>query len=201
MGEDWSIIVKRYRLRHGMTQRLLGETLGVSQRTISRWERGQDRPNLTLQKQLRDLAWQAGPAPAAWLMSSVRSCPAPRALSRMPRLTLLGLSRPAIEKRPSMLNRIGRDLTRIASGVLAEMLDDRLLQRSIAAGEIACVESTTRSVLRSAESGRIGTYRTTITYFFHDGVLYSDALSARAPDDAPLGYRAVPMDEFGGLSG
>lgn len=196
MGEDWSIVVKRYRLRHGITQRILGDMLGVSQRTVSRWERGQDRPNLALQKQLRDLAWHSEPAPASWLMSSVRSCPAPRAVSRMPRLVLLALSQPAIDKRPSMVDWIGRDLTRIASGVLAEMLDNRALQRSIAAGEIACVESTTRSVLRSPESERIGTYRTTITYFFHDGVLYSDALSVRAPDDTPLGYRPVPMDEF-----
>lgn len=195
MGEDWSIIVKRYRIRHAMTQQALGDVLGVSQRTVSRWERGQDRPNLTLQKQLRDLAWHAEPAAAGWLMSSVKSCPAPRAVSRMPRLVLLAMSKPAIDKRPSMLDWIGRDLTRIASGVLAEMLDDRALQRSIAAGEIACVESTTRSVLRSPESESIGAYRTTITYFFHDGVLYSDALSVRAPDDATLGYRPIPMDE------
>lgn len=198
MGEDWSIVVKRYRIRHGLTQRRLGEMLGVSQRTVSRWERGEDRPNLILQKLMRDLAWKAEPTPASWLMSSVKCCPVPRAVSRMPNLVLLALSQPAIDKRPSMVDWIGRDLRRIASGVLAEMLDNRLLQRSIAAGEIACIESTTRSVLRSPESERIGTYNTTITYFFHDGVLYSDALSVRAPDNTPLGYRVVAMDDFTG---
>jgi transcriptional regulator with XRE-family HTH domain len=196
MGEDWSAIVRRYRLRHSFTQKRLGQILGVSQRTVSRWERGQDRPSLTLQKHLRDLSWDENRTPASWLLSSVKSCPAPRALSRMPNLVLLALSKPAIRKRPSMVDWIGRDLTRIASGVLAEMLDDRVLQRSIASGEIACVEATTRSVLRSAESETIGAFSTTITYFFHEGVLYSDALSVPADPDVPLGYRPVPMDEF-----
>jgi transcriptional regulator with XRE-family HTH domain len=196
MGEDWSAIVSRYRLRHSFTQKQLGQILGVSQRTVSRWERGQDRPSLTLQKHLRDLSWDENGTPASWLLSSVKSCPAPRALSRLPNLVLLALSKPAIRKRPSMVDWIGRDLTRIASGVLAEMLDDRVLQRSIASGEIACVEATTRSVLRSAESETIGAFSTTITYFFHEDVLYSDALSVPADPGAALGYRAVPMDEF-----
>ena len=148
-------------------------------------ERGQDRPSLTLQKHLRDLSWDENGTPASWLLSSVKSCPAPRALSRMPNLVLLALSKPAIRKRPSMVDWIGRDLTRIASGVLAEMLDDRVLQRSIASGEIACVEATTRSALRSAESETIGAFSTTITYFFHEDVLYSDALSVPADPAAP----------------
>jgi hypothetical protein len=55
--------------------------------------------------------------------------------------------------------------------------------------------TTTRSVLRTQEHRRIGTYRTVITYFFHEGTLYSDAVSMPAPADAALGYRAVAMDE------
>ena len=90
-------------------------------------------------------------------------------------------------------------MTEIASGILEEMLDDRILQRSIASGEIACVVSTTRSVLRTAESDSIGTFRTTITYFQHDGVLYSDALSVPARANAKLGYRPVSMDEIVGV--
>jgi hypothetical protein len=76
------------------------------------------------------------------------------------------------------------------------MLDDSALQRSIANREIACILTTTRSVLRTREHAEIGTYRTVITYFFHEGTLYSDAVSTLAPADAVLGYKAVPMDEF-----
>jgi hypothetical protein len=36
-----------------------------------------------------------------------------------------------------------------------------------------------------------------ITYFFHEGTLYSDAVSTPARADATLGYRAIAMDEVG----
>jgi hypothetical protein len=75
------------------------------------------------------------------------------------------------------------------------MLEDKPLQSGIANREIACVVATTRSVLRTAEHDRIGTYRTAITYFFHDGTLYSDAVSVPASPDAPLGYEAIAMDD------
>jgi transcriptional regulator with XRE-family HTH domain len=195
MTEDWSTIVKRYRLRHALPQKHLAIALGVSQRTISRWERGEDRPSLVQQKLLRDLAWDPKSMLPARLFASVRHSPVPRALSLMPSLRLLALSTPALAKRPTMRDWIGENLDRIASGVLADMLEDRALQSSIARGEIACVTATTRSVLRTAEEARIGAHHTTITYFFHEGALYSDAMSVPAEPDAPCGYRPVPMDE------
>ncbi|MBX9592171.1 MAG: helix-turn-helix domain-containing protein [Hyphomonadaceae bacterium] len=194
-SENWGDLVKRYRLRHGLTQERMAGVIGVSQRTVSRWERGDDRPSLDLQRKLRDL----GRAPPATLLQSlayaVRHCPFPRALSRTPRLRLQALSEPAISKRPSVVGWIGRDLAPIACGILEEMLDDAALQRSIEAREIACVLTTTRSVLRTREHRRIGTYRTVITYFFHEGALYSDAVSDIAPFGTPLGYRAIAMDD------
>ena len=199
MAEDWSEFVKRYRVRHGVTQMRMAAVVGVSQRTISRWERGDDRPSLDQQKLLRDLAWEP-PAPLLGsLAASIVHCPAPRALSRTQDLCLQALSRPAIEKRPSVTEWIGRDLVGIACGVLAEMLEDKPLQRAIANREIACMLSTTRSVLQTVEHPRIGAYRTTITYFFHEGTLYSDAISVPASPDAVCGYKAIPMDEVCGL--
>jgi transcriptional regulator with XRE-family HTH domain len=196
MPDSWPKIVKRYRLRYGLTQARMAALLGVSQRTVSRWELGQDRPGLELQTRLRDLAaWPEGTM-LSRLAASVRHCPVPRALSRMPNLRLLAVSPLAIAKRPSITDWIGQDLAGIACGVLEEMLDDGPLQRSIVGGEIACVLTTARSVLRTNEHLRIGTYQTTISYFFDDGTLYSDAISARAPRNAPLGYRPVPMDSL-----
>ncbi len=75
------------------------------------------------------------------------------------------------------------------------MLEDKPLQRAIANREIACILATTRSVLQTAEHPKIGAYRTTISYFFHEGTLYSDAVSVPASASDPLGYRAVAMDE------
>ncbi len=196
MSDNWCEIVKRYRQRHGLTQTYMAELLGVSQRTISRWERGEDRPNLVRQKALRDLAWKPPITMMDRIIASVRYCHAARALSRMPRLNLVALSQPAIEKRPSMKAWVGADLIELASGVLAEMLADGNLQKSIAKGEIACVQAATRSVLRSAEHERIGAYFTTITYFHHDGETYSDAISVPAPTGIRLGYKAIPMDCF-----
>lgn len=196
MSENWSLLIKRYRVRHGLTQGRMAAAFGVSQRTISRWERGDDTPSLTWQRQLRDMGWQPPGTLLSGLAAAIPHCPFPRALSRTPNLNLQVLSQPAIEKRPSVVEWIGRDLAPIATGILQEMLDDRALQRSIANREIASVVSTTRSVLQTREHTRIGTYRTVITYFFHEGTLYSDAVSSPAAGDALLGYKAIPMDDF-----
>jgi transcriptional regulator with XRE-family HTH domain len=194
--DRWREFVRRYRLRHGLTQARLADLIGVSQRTVSRWELGQDRPGLEQQRRLRDLAAKPAEMLMSRLASSVRHCPAPRALSRTQNLRLQAVSPLAIAKRPSITEWIGRDLAPIACGGLKEMLDDRPLQKSIADGEIACVLATTRSVLETKEHPRIGTYETTISYFFHEGTLYSDAISVRAPRNSVLGYRPVPMDDL-----
>jgi transcriptional regulator with XRE-family HTH domain len=198
MSENWGELVRRYRVRHGLTQERLASVLGVAQRTISRWERGVDRPSLEQQKQLRDLGWEPPGLLLTSLARSIAHCPAPRALSRTQKLTLQAVSRPAIAKRPSVTEWIGRDLAPIACGILEEILDDRPLQRSIANREIACLVTTTRSVLKTVEHPLVGTYRTTITYFFHEGTLYSDAIAVPAPVDAVPGYDAVSMDEWVG---
>lgn len=195
MSEGWGEFVKHYRLRHGLTQERMATVIGVSQRTVSRWERGDDKPSLDLQRKLRDMGWEPPGTLLASLAQSVRHCPFPRALSRTHRLRLQALSGPAIRKRPTAVDWIGRDLAPIACGILEEMLDDRSLQKSIAAREIACILTTTRSVLRTKEHRQIGTYRTLITYFFHEGTLYSDAISTPARSDTALGYRAIAMDE------
>ena len=197
LTDGWSALIKRYRLRHGLTQVRMALLVGVSQRTISRWERGEDSPNLDWQRRLRDLGWRPPGNLLDSLAAAIPHCPFPRALSRTPNLRLQALSVPAIEKRPSVTEWIGRDLALIATGILEEMLDDKRLQRGIANREFASVVATTRSVLRTAEHEKIGNYRTVITYFFHEGTLYSDAVSVPAPADAVLGYKAVPMDHIG----
>ncbi len=196
MSEDWSSFVRRYRARHGLTQARLASLVGVAQRTISRWERGEDRPSLEQQRLLRDLGMEPTTTFMQMLAASVTNCPAPRALSCTPSLRLVALSRPAIDKRPSIVDWVGQELAGIACGVLAEMLEDKPLQQGIANREIACVVANTHSVLRTAEHSRIGAYRTTITYFFHDGTLYSDAISVPARPDAPLAYRAIAVDDI-----
>ncbi|KAB2919509.1 MAG: helix-turn-helix domain-containing protein [Hyphomicrobiaceae bacterium] len=196
MPENWRELVRLYRVRHGLTQERLAAMFGVSQRTISRWERGDDKPSLEQQKRLRDLGWEPTGMLLRSLASSVRHCPAPRALSRTQNLRLQALSSPAIAKRPSVTQWVGRDLVGIACGVLQEMLDDKPLQRAIANKEIASVVTTTRSVLQTVEHPLIGAYQTTITYFFHEGTLYSDAISVPAPMDAVCGYKPIPMDDI-----
>ena len=76
------------------------------------------------------------------------------------------------------------------------MLDDKLLQKAISKKEVACVVATSMSVLRTKESKNIGAYRTTISYFFHEGTLYSDAISVPTSKNAKMGYTLIAMDEF-----
>ena len=194
-GEDWSTFVRRYRLRHGLSQVHMGELLGVAQRTVSRWERGDDKPSVAQQKRLRDLGWEPEGTLLRSLYASITHCPAARALTRTSNLELYRLSGPALVKRPSMANWVGHQLAPIACGVLAEIMEDRPLQQAIANGDIQSLITTTRSVLKTEEHDQIGLYLTTITYFFHEGTLYSDAIGVPAPSDAACGYRAVAMDE------
>ncbi|WP_046866756.1 helix-turn-helix transcriptional regulator [Microvirga massiliensis] len=51
----WDGLIKRYRMINGLTQAALAEVLGVEQATISRWERGNHTPDLSIQRKLRDL--------------------------------------------------------------------------------------------------------------------------------------------------
>lgn len=196
MDTDWSKKIKSYRLRHGVSQTHLAELLGVSQRTISRWERGDDNPGITQQKKLRDLGWETPSSLMENLACAVAHCPAPRALCRTQKLNLLAISKPALDKRPSMQGWLGRDLAEIADGLLLEMFDDRELQRSIAKREVSCVITTSRSVLKTPESEQVGMFRTTVSYFFHEGTLFSDAISAPTSSDEICGYKAVSMDDL-----
>jgi transcriptional regulator with XRE-family HTH domain len=195
----WNSIIRSCRVRHGLSQARIAARLGVSQRTISRWERGEDNPSLAQQHRLRELGWEPTGSLVHSLQTAIFHCPVPRALTRGTRLCLVAVSRPAIEKRPSVANMIGRDLAPVATGVLAQMLEDRPLQRAISRREISAVVATTRSVLRTDDAPRTEVYRTTINYFFHDGTLYSDALSLPALANEPTGYVAVPMEPPGAV--
>lgn len=51
----WANTIKAYRQTRGLTQEQMALAVGVIQKTISRWERGQDFPDLKHQKLLRDM--------------------------------------------------------------------------------------------------------------------------------------------------
>jgi transcriptional regulator with XRE-family HTH domain len=192
----WGGVVRSVRLRSGYSQQQLAEVLNISQRTVSRWERGDDNPSIPQQRRLRDLGWEPPGSVLRSLLSAVQMCPVPRALSYTPRLILLAASKPALEKRPILAERIGQELIGEASGILQEMLDDRQLQRSIARREIAGVVATTQSVLKMPGPPVKAAYQTTITYFWHEGSLFSDAISLPVAEDADCGYSPVPMDSI-----
>lgn len=196
MKNDWPELVKQVRIKFSLSQSMLSDMTGVSQKTISRWERGEVVPSRTVQKQLIDMMRRPTSNLMTTMLNAVKHCPAPRALSRMPNLRLLAVSQPAIQKRPSIVNWIDHDLAPIACGILEEMRDDQQLQRSIASQEITCVVATTDSVLKTSEHANIGKFQTTISYFSHEGTLYSDAVSVPAPAAAVRGYRPVAVESM-----
>ncbi len=171
--------------------------LGVSRGVLARWERGDGQLDLDQQNKLRDVCWQPPAAVMETLKPAIEQCSAPRALCRTPRLKLLTLSEPARRKRPSIVDWIGRDLHRIASGVLQEILDDNPLQKAIAKREVVSIVSTTASVLATPESATIGAYRTTTNFFFHDGALFNDSISVPVSPNEWCGYTPIYMDEMG----
>ncbi|MFM1814823.1 MAG: hypothetical protein RLZ98_1518 [Pseudomonadota bacterium] len=196
MALDWSEIIQRYRLRHGLRQQQLADLLGVSQRTVSRWERNDDHPRPEFQRILRDLCWDESSDLMHTLSNTIAYCPVPRALSVLPKLKLLAVSEPALRKRPSVKDMIGDDLAHLACGILQQVLDDRELQRAIMRREVLGIVTVTEGVLRTKEDVR-GRFRTTISYFAHDGVLYSDAISVRGTPKEQLGYWPIYADTCG----
>ena len=171
---DWGHLIKQYRLQFGLTQQGVGAQFGVSQKTVSRWESGENRPSLTQQRQFREMVRKPAGMVSNALSAAVKNCPAPRALCLHHNLNLQALSRPALAKRPSMADWIGRDLVPIACGVLADMLEDRALQISILKREIACISVISQSVLVTPGHSKIGTFRTAISFFSIDGTLFRD---------------------------
>ncbi len=52
---NWAHEIKAFRLRNSLKQGVLAEMVGVETATVSRWERGRDRPSLGYQKILTKL--------------------------------------------------------------------------------------------------------------------------------------------------
>jgi DNA-binding XRE family transcriptional regulator len=59
-GDNWAADIRTFRKRNALTQDVLGEMVGVTGATVSKWETGREVPNLMSQKALRKLG---GPAP------------------------------------------------------------------------------------------------------------------------------------------
>jgi transcriptional regulator with XRE-family HTH domain len=59
-SDNWASDVRAFRLRNGLTQEALGEKVGVSGATVSKWETGREQPSLSSQIALRRVA---APAP------------------------------------------------------------------------------------------------------------------------------------------
>lgn len=73
-AENWAEVVRRLRLVYGLTQTRVGDIFGVSQRTVSRWERSESRPGAQRRRRLREFEWELSEALAK---SPVASAPAP----------------------------------------------------------------------------------------------------------------------------
>ena len=52
---DWPQALRDYRRRNGLTQAALAEVLNIDPTTVSRWERGRDKPALGILRRLRSL--------------------------------------------------------------------------------------------------------------------------------------------------
>ncbi|GAA0579253.1 helix-turn-helix domain-containing protein [Caenispirillum bisanense] len=73
-------LVRHLRATLGLTQKDLAERLGLSQCTVSRWERGTTRPDPETRRRLQDLLNSVAPAGEAALRQMVGHSPAAMAL-------------------------------------------------------------------------------------------------------------------------
>lgn len=72
---DWGAQLRRFRRLRSLKQTALAELIGVDQATVSRWERGQQSPDLGMQQRLRDLLRRIEPGEEVllkhWINASV----------------------------------------------------------------------------------------------------------------------------------
>lgn len=64
-NRDWLAQLRKYRLDNNLTQHDLASFLGVSQRSVSRWEAGSDLPGADVQRRLAVLL-DPGPGGGIW---------------------------------------------------------------------------------------------------------------------------------------
>ena len=62
MVENWGLVVRRLRIVYGLSQHRVGTIFGVSQRTVSRWERSENKPGPECRRRLRELEWDLSEA-------------------------------------------------------------------------------------------------------------------------------------------
>ncbi len=187
----------QFRLRHGLTRARMARLVGMSPRRLADLEHGETEKVGSVRSKVLEISHRLPGDLLSALSKAVVNCRLPRALCRSNRLELRAVSGPAIRKRPSVVNWIGKDLAPIACGVLQEMRDDLELQRAILRREVVSVVTTTQSVLRTADDEAVGALRTTISYFFHDGVLFSDAIGLPVSAEERMGYTPLYGDEIG----
>lgn len=77
---DWLTDIRRFRQENELTQHELATFLGVSQKTVSRWERGADQPGPEIRKRLELLLQEAAESPLPTVWETIRNAAVPLAL-------------------------------------------------------------------------------------------------------------------------
>ena len=95
--DDWRLLIRGYRRENGLKQEALAYMLGVDQTTVSRWERGKDKPSLAMQKRLRDLMWKREDTALEAVERLVRFSPG-RATLLMPGTKIVAVSEPTARR-------------------------------------------------------------------------------------------------------
>lgn len=77
---DWLIDIRRFRQENDLTQHELATFLGVSQKTVSRWERGVDQPAPEVRRRLELFLQEVAEIPLPSVWEAIRNAPVPLAL-------------------------------------------------------------------------------------------------------------------------
>lgn len=77
---DWLTDIRRFRQENDLTQHELAMFLGVSQKTVSRWERGADQPGPEIRRRLELLLQETAESPLPTVWETIRNAAVPLAL-------------------------------------------------------------------------------------------------------------------------
>lgn len=182
----------RWRSVNRVKQSALAEMVGVSQATVSKWERGTWEPTRTLALRLRDIISSVHEGRLAVELSCIRPQQNLRALVRGADFQMLGVSDGFRHAWPETCNLIGERTRRHLINEAAQYCEDGDYLREAADGELLMVTCVSRRLLSIGEDLEDHLHVRWHAVVRHiDGELIHEVIYEPCDASTPIGFESV----------
>jgi transcriptional regulator with XRE-family HTH domain len=195
--DDLSEVLRNWRRTNGMKQGVLADMLGVSQSSVSRWERGLDHPSNALSARLRSIVFKGAVNEIAVQQAITERLPGFAALVDLDGMRLLATTRAFRAVWSEAVKAEGERFADHLTGLTRELFNDEEFLQSVKHKEIVLVSGVSNRHVEGFGDNAFrhhwsATYRSIGTRHFVEMVFEP------CEPDAELGLRHVlRVDEIG----